>query len=383
MLEDVDASVIRERHVVERHVAADLRQRLRIRRIVHRDRLVDHLKDALEVRHGVDEGVVEVRKLEDRLPEAPRVGGDRDQRTDLHRGAEQRKADQVHRADDPGRDVVDRDPNEVRGVLRLHPALVHLGVERVVDFRVLLLARKRLRDLHAVEAFVQVGVQVGALVRDVLPGAALRGLQDQHDDKEQRDAGHDDQRELHVAQEHEDGDQDQVENLEDKVDDAVRERIGNGVDIIYDAREDLAVRAVIVELEGEPLQMLEQILADVVDDLLSHNGHVARTLDREKDRKQDRDKHDPGEQKELREVLVRHRVVQRDLDQLRADECACRGNGGENDGEDHLLRVALDVHAGAQQMLDIKWSFECFVHIIPVSGHYATPPSPVMPFWSS
>ena len=101
----------------------------------------DHLKDALEVRHGVDEGIVEVRKLEDRLPEAPRVGGrSRSAYRSAPRGRAAKGRSGTSRRRPTSRCCRPR-PKPGSGVLRLHPALVHFGVERVVDFRVLLLAR--------------------------------------------------------------------------------------------------------------------------------------------------------------------------------------------------------------------------------------------------
>ena len=81
---------------------------------------------------------------------------------------------------------------------------------------------------------MEVGVQVGALVGHVLPGPALGGLDEQDDHQKQGDARHDDKAQAHVAQEHEHGDEDQVEDFQHEVDDAVGEGVGHGVYIIYD-----------------------------------------------------------------------------------------------------------------------------------------------------
>ena len=43
-----------------------------------------------------------------------------------------------------------------------------------------------------------------------------------------------------------------------------------------DAGEDFPLGPVIVKLEGEFLEMLEQVLADIVDDLLPHDNHEPR-----------------------------------------------------------------------------------------------------------
>ena len=286
VLQNVDGTVIGERHVVERHIALDRRQLRCIRCVIDEDRFIDHLEDTLQIRHGVDERIVEVGKLQNRLPEAPRIRGNGNERTDLHGGAQKREAHKIHGADHPCGDVIDGEPHEVGGVLRLHPAFVHFGVEVVVDLRVFLFTRERLRDLHAVEALVQVGVQVGALIGNVLPGAALCGLDDKHDDEEQRDARHDDERKLDIAHKHEHGDENEVEDFKNEIDDAVRKRVRNGVNVVDDARQNFAVRAVVIELERKPLQMLKEVLADVVDDGLPHHRHVARALDGKENGKQ-------------------------------------------------------------------------------------------------
>ena len=275
VLQNVDGAVVGECHVVERHVALNRRQLRCVRRVIDKHGLIDHLEDTLQIRHGVDERIVEVGKLQNRLPEAPRIRGNGDERTDLYGGTQKREAHKVHSANDPCGDVVDGKPHEVRGVLRLHPAFVHFGVKLIVDLRIFLFTCERLRDLHTVKAFVQVGVEVGALIGDILPSAALCGLDDEHDDEEQRNARHDDEREPDITHEHEHGDENEVENFENEIDDAVGERIGNRVHVVDDTRQNFAVWAVVVELERKPLQMLKEILADVVDDGLPHHRHVA------------------------------------------------------------------------------------------------------------
>ena len=60
--------------------------------------------------------------------------------------------------------------------------VVALLVQLFVDAAVLLLPGEGLGDFHAVQALVEVGVDVGALVGHILPSAALGGLnqQDNH-----------------------------------------------------------------------------------------------------------------------------------------------------------------------------------------------------------
>ena len=216
---------------------------------------------------------------------------------------------------------------------------------------------------------MEVGVQVGALVGHVLPGPALGGLDEQHDHQEQGDARHDDQAQAHVAQQHKQGDEQEVEDLQHKVDDAVGQGVGDGVYIIYDPGEDLPVGPVVVELEGQLLQVLEQVLPDVVDDLLAHHDHVFRPGPGEQHRGGDGRRHDYRQQHQLPVVLVGDGHVHRPLDEQGPHQGAGGGNGGVQKGQEHLFLVPADVHPGPQQMFDVKGGLQGLVHVELVPRH--------------
>src|SRR5699024_10235210 len=71
VLQDVDRAVIGEGHIVEGDLASDARQLRSSGSIVHCDGLIDHLKDTLQICYSVDEHIVQVGPVQDRLPEPP------------------------------------------------------------------------------------------------------------------------------------------------------------------------------------------------------------------------------------------------------------------------------------------------------------------------
>ena len=94
-------------------------------------------------------------------------------------------------------------------------------IQPVVDLRILIFPGEQLGDLCAVQALLQVGVHIGALVGYLLPHPPLGRLDDHNDRHKNRNAGDDDEGQLHVDEEHENGDEHQVKDVHDEVDDAV------------------------------------------------------------------------------------------------------------------------------------------------------------------
>ena len=86
VLQDVDFPIVGEGHIVKGDTARNGRQLGGAGGVVHGDGLVDHLEDALQVGHGVDEGVVQVGQVQNGLPEPPGVGGNGNKGADLHSG---------------------------------------------------------------------------------------------------------------------------------------------------------------------------------------------------------------------------------------------------------------------------------------------------------
>jgi len=194
-LKDVNSRIVRERHVVEGDLAADRRQLASIRDVADGHRFVERLEDALQVCDGVNEAVVDVRQVQDRLPEPPRVTahGEDDAVRHLRRVQHEQSYEIDGRGDDR-RQVIHRERDEEVEVHRSHPRRAVVAGELVEDLLVALLAREDLRDANAADALLQIGVQVGAFVRYALPCASLLRLEQQHDGDEHRHARQNDER---------------------------------------------------------------------------------------------------------------------------------------------------------------------------------------------
>src|SRR5690606_2095722 len=85
--------------------------------------------------------------------------------------------------------------------------------------------------------------------------------------------GQDDQRQARVHGEHERGDEHQVEQFQNQVDDAVGQDVGHRVDVVDDADQDFALGPVVIIFERQLLQMPEQVVADVENDVLPDPRH--------------------------------------------------------------------------------------------------------------
>ncbi|MNC01791.1 hypothetical protein D3C75_491460 [compost metagenome] len=90
-----------------------------------------------------------------------------------------------------------------------------------------------------------------------MPCPALPGFDQQHDAEEHRQSGQCNEGEPDIDGEHEGGNEDQIHDFQDKVDNAVGQHIGNRVDIVHNPDKDFSLRTVIIIFEGQFLQMLE------------------------------------------------------------------------------------------------------------------------------
>ena len=143
------------------------------------------------------------------------------------------------------------------------------------NLRILVLAGENLCDACADNVLLKIGVEVRVLVGNSLPCPALAVLDPEQKRCEERNAAHNHKCHLYIHNQHEDDNQYKVNHLEDDIDETVREHIRNGVYIVYNANQNLAVRPVVIVLERKLLQMREQILPDVVDDALRNANHQA------------------------------------------------------------------------------------------------------------
>ena len=251
--------------------------------------------------------------------------------------------------------------------------IVH--VEPVENAGVLLLTGEELGDFRAVQAFLQIGVHIGAFVGNLLPYPALGGLDDHDDRHEDRDTGGHHQGQLHIHSEHEDGDDDQVEDLQHEVDDAVGEHIRYVVDVMDNTGQNFPVRAAVVEGKGQLLQMVEEVLAHIVDDALAHPGHDLGADGDQSHAQGDGQDQEDRQPNQLHVILAGDGNVCGVFEDQRVHLRSQGRNHAGRQGDDHQFRVFLGVDRSPFEMLYIKRRFQGLVHVVFVAGcHYSSPP---------
>ncbi len=107
----------------------------------------------------------------------------------------------------------------------MHPGFTVAAAQVIENIAVHFLAHEGLGYPDAVDAFRDVGVQVGLLVALDLPGPVLSLFDENHYGGEDRQAAEAQQRQPHVGQEHKGHDKEQVAQIGDGIDDTVGEQI--------------------------------------------------------------------------------------------------------------------------------------------------------------
>lgn len=291
-----------------------------------------------------DELVVEVADVDHRIPEVVRVADERDEHAGGHVHApEAHHADEVDERDGHHGDGLHARPHEELDVHGVHPRGTHLALLFLEGPELGLLLCEGLRGLHAGDRLVDVGVQVALLVGELLEGAPLEDLQHAHPDDEHREQDQAPQGQLPVDHEHHDQRDHEGEHVGDHVDQTGAQRVRKRVHIVDHADQDLAVRARIEVAEGQRLDMREDIAAHVLEHELADARDRHRAVAQPELVQHDQRGEDHGEDAELAEVLVRDRLVDHDLGQVRHgdDDAAHRDDDDEN--ARHLCHIRFEI----------------------------------------
>ena len=163
-----------------------------------------------------------------------------------------------------------RRAEEGAGLGGRHPGAVVVVIHAPEEADVVALLAEGLGDADALNALVEVGVDVGQFDPDHLPGLADPAPQPgrQHDQRRQHHQRR--RRQTRVQVEHHRHDPHQHEQVADGVDEAVLQQVLQGVDVVGQADEDLAHRPAVVKVETQPLDVGEQLPPHVVEHLLPH-----------------------------------------------------------------------------------------------------------------
>lgn len=374
VFQNVEAWIVGKRHVVELDIALHRRQFLCPRHIADRHRFVQRLEYPFKVSDGVNEVVVQLRQVQDRLPEPGRIAAHCEDHPEGYAFRPHRKqADQIDERRHDRRQIVDGERDQGIVAQRPHPLLAVVACQAGKDAFVVLLAGEDLRHANPADALLQISVHVGAFVRHGLPCPALPGFDQQHDAEEHRQTGQGNQRQPDIHRKHKCGDKDQVDDLQNEVDDPVGQNVRYGVDVVDDPNQDFPLRSVVVIFKRQYLQMLEQIRADIEDDILADPGHDPGSDGRQLDADHDREQHQHGPSDQRAESFLRYRHVDDVLNNERRRQRDRSRQGAQHERDDHRLLLFLDVHHGTPEMLDVKGRFQVLVDVEFIPGHERSP----------
>lgn len=244
-------------------------------------------------------------------------------------------------------------PHEELDVHGVHPRGTHLALLLLEGPELGLLLREGLRGLHAGDRLVDVGVQVALLVGELLEGAPLEDLQHAHPDDEHREQDQAPQGQLPVDHEHHDQSDHEGEHVGDHVDQTGAQRVRKRVHIVDHADQDLAVRARIEVAEGQRLDMREDIAAHVLEHELADARDRHRAVAQPELVQHDQRGEDHGEDAELAEVLVRDRLVDHDLGQVRHGDGDAAHRDDDDENARHLCHIRFDIFADASDVVEV------------------------------
>ena len=219
VVQGLDAFLIGEGNVVEADFPGDGRHFLRVGSVLYGDRRIDGLKNTLQIGDGGEQRIVEIRQGGDGGPEPADVSGKGHQNAHGGRAAVHRHIHNgnIQEGGGHGGDHVHGGSHHEVEAHGLHPCLAVAVAQTVENTAVFLLADEGLGYADAVDAFRDIGVQVGLLVALDLPGPVLSFLDDDGEEGEDGQAAHAHQGQLHVDGQHEEDDEDQAAQIRDGV----------------------------------------------------------------------------------------------------------------------------------------------------------------------
>ena len=384
MMDNGDALFVLEEHVPEFHMSLDRGQLRRPLVVLHAHRLVQHLEDPFQVAHGVHELVVDIADLHDRLPEPVGVhdhGGDG---ADLHHAAHDEVLPEpvyrcdidgaLHDAHDHGGDGVHA-VGHVGGAQLIVPVLIQQAVE---DAAVHFLPGEGLGDLGAVDVFREVGGDVALLVGGLLAVAPLHGLGHGHVKDEDRKTRQHHQGHLGAEGEHEAQGDEQVDQGQDGVDEAVRQEVRHVVHVVDDPGEDLPVGTAVIVIEAQLLEMRVHVGAHVRGHALAGIGadEAFFLVDEDNADVDDEVAHAQDDDGADGLMALGNEIV----DDVRLDpgdhQTQDAGDDRQDEHDGDGLLILFDVDQAALELGPVERCVQFLIDIVLVSCHQNAPPSP-------
>ena len=312
---------VAEADVLEVDATLDPRQLERSGRIDHLRLLVEHADDLVERRDRGEERVVELRELLDRVEEVREVEREGEERAGGHVAVVDEPAAVAE--DDRGRGR--REQVDGREVDRVQDRrLVVRGAVAVVDAveRLLLhrLARERLDDAHPGDVLGERGGDEAEPLAHVAVGAVRAAAEPGRHERHRHEHGQRRERQPPVEEEEDDRGAEQEERVLDQARDAVGDELVERLDVVRDPADDHAGAVALVEAEREPLEVAEELVAQVGEDALAGPAGQVGVGGGEREREQRRAEEEEDDLRQPAEVAAADALVDRELRQVRRRE---------------------------------------------------------------
>jgi len=338
------ALAVAEVNVIERHFALDLRQGHGPRRILNLRQFIEQLEDAVGSRAGLLEDVVDIGQAAHGLVERDDVREERDEcaKRELalhdhpcacaqHQHAAQRRQEaQPREKAGPGADGGD--------------ALGHVRAADVAEARQLrLFLAERLDDTDAGEVVLQARVDVAQPVAHPAVDGPRPAVEVTEADGDERHGQQRDQCQPPFERQQHDRRTDQPDGRDRGEDGPVRDELLQRVDIVADARHQLAGRGALEEGQRQPLQVVVDAYAQVVEEPLPDG--VPQVLIAElRDRRQGiHDDHPDNQRQQTVELPRADHIVDDGALKERREQTDARVEQDDDAGDDQGQRIGTQV----------------------------------------
>jgi hypothetical protein len=269
-VQNLDAPAVAEADVLEVDVPLDHGEILGVRRVQDFRLFVEHLGDLVQRRDRGEKRVVELGKLLHRIEEVGEVQHEGEQGADREVVVEIAVAAVAeHDRGRRGGQEVDEREVEAVGYDRDVVGLAVMGVDVLEVALVRGLTVERLHDSHA-------GDVLGKGCRDEPEpfanrpvGAGRHDAEDRRRDRHEREDRKRGECELPVQGEEDRGRTDEDQRVLEEARHAVGDELVERLDVVRQAADQHARPVALVEAEGEPLEMAEELVAQVGEDALA------------------------------------------------------------------------------------------------------------------
>ena len=326
------ALAVGEPDVLELDPACDLWQLLRIRPVGQPGIGIQHVEDLVQRRRSRQERLVELGQLLDRLEEVREQPDEHEQVAGRDLAVDhQHAAVPKHHRHRRGRQQVDDREVDGADVDRLHVGLAVGAVHLVESPLVRPLAAERLDDADAGDVLLQRGGDLGQPLSGAAVGARRVAAEQRGGDRHPREHGQRRQRQLPVQVEQHQRGADQRDGVLKQGGGAVCDQRLQRLDVVGQARDDDAGAGALEEAQVEPLDVLEQVDAEISEDPLADPaGQVALGCGRRPA--------DPGDDHEHDHPHLKRALVAGDdalVDRLLGDQRPADGRGRAEQEGDH------------------------------------------------